>query len=220
MQGLRAFTAWLPDADPSFEIQVSRRTGRLVALALLAVVIAGGALRFTHLDRQIFWDDEVWTALRITGNGDDALEKLYDGRTLTVARLDTMLHARAGSVSPIIKGLATFEPQWPPLWYVLAWLWSAIFGTSPQALRALAATFGIALVPAAYRLAYELFRARAPALFAAALVALSPAEIVYAREARGYSLLILIVASSMALTLYALRTRRVAPWYAFGLFPS
>ena len=213
---LRKAFAGLPDADPSFDVPVKPRTARLATVALFAIILAGGAMRFVHLDRQIFWDDELWTMLRIGGTTDTQIVGLYDGRTLTVAQVNALLYRRASTFRPVIKTLAEFEPQWPPLFYALEWLWSGLFGTSPAALRTLAAIFGTALAPVVYWLGYELFRARAPAWYAACLVALSPADIVYAREARGYSLLVLIAAASLCLLLYALRTRRIAPWYGFA----
>jgi uncharacterized membrane protein len=213
---LRKAFAGLPNADPSFDLPVKPRTARLATVALFAIILAGGAMRFVHLDRQIFWDDELWTMLRIGGMTDTQIVSLYDGRTLTAAQVDTLLYRRASAFGPVVKSLAEFEPQWPPLFYALEWLWSGLFGTSPAALRTLAAIFGTVLAPVVYWLGYELFRARAPAWYAACLVALSPAEIVYAREARGYSLLLLIAAASLGLLLYALRTRRMAPWYGFA----
>jgi uncharacterized membrane protein len=190
---------------------------RLTLVLLALLVVCGGALRLLDLDRQIFWDDEVWTGLRVAGASDTRIDEFFDGRTLTAAQTRAILRGRAASPQAIVTSLARFEPQWPPLYILLTWMWTGAFGTAPAALRCLAALFGIAAIPAVYWLGLEVFRERSAALFAATLVAFSPAEVAYAREARGYSLLLVLTALATACLLRALRTRRRAWWGGFAL---
>ncbi len=92
----------------------------------------------------------------------------------------------------------------PPLYYVLAWGWSKLFGTGEAGLRSLSALFGAATIPLAYLIGKDLLSRRA-GLITAALVALNPMLIWYSQEARSYALLVLLCAASL---LFFLRARR------------
>ena len=97
----------------------------------------------------------------------------------------------------------------PPLYYVLAWAWSKLFGTGAVGLRSLSALFGAATIPIAYLIGRELLSRRA-GLIAAALVALNPMLIWYSQEARSYALLVFLCSASL---LFFLRVRRSGdPW--------
>lgn len=142
-----------------------------------AVVAIGAAVRFAGLDLQSYDHDESVTAsLVLQPNFFDMLD--------VVARLERS----------------------PPLYYVLAWLWSKAFGTGEAGLRALSALIGTATVAAAYWSGLQFgLRARA-GLAAAALVALSPYLVWYSQEARAYALVVLW--EVIALGLFARWQRR------------
>lgn len=137
----------------------SRRLTRL-QLALLAIVSAGAAVRFSTLDVQSFWLDEG----------------------ITVGRL----------LRTDLGGMLSHIPQTeqaPPLYYVLAWLWTRPFGTSEVGVRTLSALLGTAAIPLAFALGRQLVSQRA-GLVAAALTAFSPLLVWYSQEARSYALLV------------------------------
>ena len=79
--------------------------------------------------------------------------------------------------------------QAPPLYYVLAWLWTRPFGTSEVGVRTLSALLGTAAIPLAFALGRQLVSQRA-GLVAAALTAFSPLLVWYSQEARSYALLV------------------------------
>ena len=91
----------------------------------------------------------------------------------------------------------------PPLYYLLAWGWTKLFGTGEWGLRSLSALAGVATIPVAFAIGRRLAGNRA-AVIAAALVALNPALIWYSQEARAYSLLVLLSGLGF---LYFLRAR-------------
>jgi uncharacterized membrane protein len=76
----------------------------------------------------------------------------------------------------------------PPLYYTLLKAWNAIFGETELAGRGFSALVSVLAVPVIYRLARE-FALPGTALLAAALVALSPMQLLYAHEARAYAML-------------------------------
>jgi 4-amino-4-deoxy-L-arabinose transferase-like glycosyltransferase len=88
------------------------------------------------------------------------------------------------------------------------------FGNHPWALRVPALLAGIAVIPAAYVVARELYGSRA-ALLAIAVLAPSGALILFSTNARGYMLMVL---AFLVLTTIALRLRRGEPlWTHFAV---
>ena len=79
----------------------------------------------------------------------------------------------------------------PPLFWLLLKAFCSIFGTTPEALRALSALFSAAAVAVVTLYGARVFSRRF-ALGAGLFLALSPYSIYYAQEARAYSLLILL----------------------------
>ncbi|HKP91093.1 MAG TPA: glycosyltransferase family 39 protein, partial [Thermoleophilaceae bacterium] len=152
-------------------------------LLLIAVVVAGAALRFATLDVQSFWIDE--------------------GYTVRLLRMD---------LGGLLDGIPRTEGT-PPLYYVLAWLWTRPFGTGEVGVRSLSALLGTATIPVAYAVGRRLVSVRA-GLIVAALAASSPLLVWYAQEARSYALLILL---SVLATLYFLRALEGDGYAAWGL---
>jgi mannosyltransferase len=133
---------------------------------LAAVIAVGAVLRFATVGVQHFWLDEAVT----TG----------------LLRLD---------VDDMVETMWTTEST-PPLYYLLARGWAAIFGTGEVGLRSLSAILGTFTIPVAYGVGATLATRRA-GLMAATLTALSPALVWYSQEARAYSLAILLAALSL-----------------------
>ena len=102
----------------------------------------------------------------------------------------------------------------PPLYYVLAWLWTRVLGHGEVGMRSLSALLGTAAIAALFAAARALVSERA-ALIAAGLAAVSPLLVWYSQEARSYALLVLLAALSLWAFARALdepRPRRLAVW--------
>src|SRR4051812_44780709 len=114
----------------------------------------------------------------------------------------------------MLSGVASTEST-PPLYYVLAWLWAKLFGTTEAGLRSMSALAGTLAVPVAWRAAREWF-SPAAGLIAAALVAVNPFLVWYSQEARSYALLVLMSALTLLFLGRALRnpTRRALALWA------
>ncbi|MGA9858709.1 MAG: glycosyltransferase family 39 protein, partial [Solirubrobacteraceae bacterium] len=134
--------------------------------AAVALTVLAAGLRLPGLGAQSYWFDESVTVW------------------LTHFSLPGML-----AVIPANEST-------PPLYYVLAWLWSHLWGTGEAGLRSLSALAGVATVPVAYATARRLWSGRA-ALIAAALTACNPLLIWYSQEARAYSLVVLLTAGCL-----------------------
>ncbi len=167
----------------------TRADGLLVRAAPLAGVTALAAvLRFPTLDRQSFWTDETVTVLLV--------------------RLDL-----GGMLSAIPQTEST-----PPLYYVVAWIWTAAFGSGEIGLRSLSAVAGTLTAALAYLVGASF--GRAAALAAGALVATHPLLVWYSQEARSYALLVLLSAASLLCfvrVLHEPKGRALAAWSAVSL---
>jgi mannosyltransferase len=157
---------------------------RRIPLVLAIVCVAGAVLRFATLDGQSLWFDEAVTA--------------------RLLRMDLagLLHAIPDSESS------------PPLYYLLAWLWTHVFGTGEVGLRSLSALLGTATIPVVWALGRRIGGERA-GLVAAALIAVNPMLVWFSQEARAYGLLVLLAALAALLWLRALERPgpgRAAAW--------
>jgi len=105
-------------------------------------------------------------------------------------------------------------PDNVPLYYVLFYAWSRVFGISLVAARMLTVACGVACIPLVYAIGRRVSGVRA-AQIAAVCVALSPFQIWHAQSMRPYGVCIPLVLVSM----YALLRAREAPrlWYAVAL---
>ena len=92
----------------------------------------------------------------------------------------------AGQSIPALIG-HTARDIHPPGYYVLLHLWTNLAGHSEYALAFFSLVFGLLLIPASYRLSYSFITQKAPAVWAALLVALSPFNLWYSQEARMYT---------------------------------
>ena len=131
---------------------------------LAGIIAAAAVVRFATLDHQSYDHDEAVTAWRV-------------------------LQSDLGGTLSVVAD----SERSPPLYYLLAWLWSKLFGTGEVGLRSLSALIGTLTVPAAYLAARELSSVRA-GLVAAALVAFNPYLVWYSQQARSYALVVLFIA--------------------------
>jgi len=152
---------------------------------VIALTVLGAALRFATLGVQSIWQDEAATLM--------------------------LVHRGLGGT---LSHLSASESS-PPLYYILVWLWTRVFGAGPLGFRSFSALIGSATIPAMYCAGRQI--SPRVGAWAALLSTVNPAMYYYSQEARDYGLLILLCAVAYALWLRALReqgTRSMA-WWAF-----
>jgi 4-amino-4-deoxy-L-arabinose transferase-like glycosyltransferase len=167
----------LPPLDPEGlgGRALSRVRGMPLELWLLGGLIALAAvLRFTTIASQSLWTDEALTSYE--------MHLPFHGMLHVVTHVETT----------------------PPLYFVLVWGWSKVFGTGVVALRFISALAGVGIVPLAYASARELF-SRWAGVIAAAFMTINPFLIWYSQEARSYSLLAMLSAASFLWFVRSLR---------------
>jgi uncharacterized membrane protein len=157
---------------------------------LIALTISGIVFRFADLDREIFWHDEAYTALRISGYTEtELIQNLFINEPLD--RDDLLIYQQLTpekTLSDTLNSLAREDAQHPPLYYILTRWWAQLFGDSIASLRTVSALLSLMALPAMYWLCYELFNSEFAGLIGMALISVSPFHILYAREAREYGL--------------------------------
>jgi mannosyltransferase len=191
--GSQTFATRLRSRSPEEAVGFRQRRDRLAEprqafpkhlKVLLALTALGALLRWANLDHQSFWADEAVTA--------------------QLMRLD---------LGSMLRSVPESEAA-PPLYYVVAWGWTHLFGTEELGLRSLSALLGTAAIPVFYAAASELCSRRL-ALAVAALASVNPLLVWYSQEARSYALFTLLAALSLwsfARTLRRPSRRRAATW--------
>ncbi|MGZ4236572.1 MAG: glycosyltransferase family 39 protein [Solirubrobacteraceae bacterium] len=152
---------------------------------LAGIVIIGAAIRFSTLDQQSFWLDEATT-------------------------WGIVSHGLGHVLSTVPKTEST-----PPLYYVLVWLWSRVFGTGEVGLRTFSALCGTMTIPVMWAVGRRLASERI-GLVAALVTAVNPLLFWYSQEARTYALLVLLSALSLLAFLRALEQPSVGRLLAWG----
>jgi uncharacterized membrane protein len=134
-------------------------------LPVVLLTALAAVVRFAALGQQSFWIDEIITV------------------ELVSKSLGGMLRELPGAEST------------PPLYYVLAWIWSRAAGVDEVGLRSLSALAGTLTVPVCYAAGRTLVSHRA-GVIVAALSAVSPLLVWYSQEARAYGVFVLLGALS------------------------
>jgi uncharacterized membrane protein len=163
--------------------------------------------------------DETYTSLRISGYTEsEVAQQLLEGQILSLQDLHQYQRINPEkSIVDTVKGLATEEPQLAPLYFILVRFWAQMFGDSVVAIRSFSAFLSVLAFPCIYWLCLELFESSLVGGLACMLLAISPFQLVYAQEARQYSLwTVAILVSSASL----LRAIRINSWRSWGLYAA
>ena len=101
------------------------------------------------------------------------------------------------------KGWKLHYSVWPPLYFWMIRIWAKVFGLSEWALRSLSALWGVISVIALYYLG-NLIR-EGMGLWASILLMFNPMVVKYAQEARGYTMVLALLAFSALISVKILR---------------
>lgn len=178
-------------------------------LAILAT-LAGGVFRTYNLDSKICWLDESYTLLRISGFTVE--EVSTEAKNGHISRVGDLLKFQQLNkdrhAGHTIYTAAVGDPHIPPVYYLLERIWCSLLGDSLAVIRGLSAVFSILCIPLVWLAAIELFADKRVAAVATILMALSPIQVVYAQEARPYSLWCLAILAMSICCLKAMKLGR------------
>lgn len=196
----------------------------LFNILFIAVLTLGIFFRFYNLDKKVYWFDETITSLRSAGYTEtELIQQTYNGNEIGSDTLKDYLKTNSTrGFFDVIKSLAREDSQHPPLYFLILQLWMKLFGSSTSVIRSLSAIFSFLTLPLIYWLCVELFESHLTAKLATLLIAISPFHVLYAQEAREYSLWIATTLLSSVTFLRAIRINTRFTWciYAISVITS
>jgi uncharacterized membrane protein len=187
---------------------------------LVAILLLGIFFRLINLDRKVYWFDEGFTSLRVGGYViPEVVQQTFNGKIIGVSDFRQFLSPNQNrSWFDTIRSLAGEDPQHPPLYYLSLRQWMQWFGNSVAAIRSFSALTSLLVFPCVYWLCRELFPlSPLTGWMAIALVAVSPFHVLYAQEARQYSLWTVTIVLSSAALLQANRRSNLLNWGIYSL---
>lgn len=186
-------------------------------LAVIAVIAVGVIFRVSQLDAKVYWGDEVYSSLRIFGHSTQTLaRRVATGEVVSAAQiLQFQQHAPDRGIADTVKSLAIEDSHLPPLYFILVRAWAVVFGDSIMSIRGFSVLVSLLTLPCFYWLAMELFGRSRVAWLAVILAVVSPAQLVFAQEARFYSLWLL---TTLLSSIFLLRSLRLKQWQSWAIF--
>ena len=187
-------------------------------LAIALLLILGISFRCINLDRKVYWHDEVFTSVRVVGYTGEQIEaQVFNGQPITAAELQRFQQLTperdfADTLSALSK-----HAEHPPLYYLLVRVWVQLFGSSVAAFRSLSVVFSLLAFPCLYWLCQELFGSAWASAVALMLLAISPFHVLYAQEAREYSLWTVTILLSSVTLLRSTQRGGWRNWAAYAL---
>ncbi|MDX2244042.1 MAG: glycosyl transferase family 39 [Leptolyngbyaceae cyanobacterium bins.302] len=191
------------------------RFPRWLTVFLVALIVVGVGFRFVNLNHKVFSQTEVDTTIRAAGYTQAEVDQeLFQNQPLAAITLQQYQQIKPGSNAiDTVRSLAVEASHHPPLYFLIARGWmqtlgdvlTRLFNSPLTVMRSLPAVLSLLALPAMYGCAWELFASHPVSLLATALVALSPADAIFAQTARQYSLMTVLVIGSSFLLLRAIR---------------
>ena len=180
-------------------------------------LILGIYFRFINIDRKVYWYDETITSLRIVSHTRREFDDLLlNAGTMTVEKLRQYqdINPEKNTIN-IISSLARDNPEHLPIYFVLLRWWVKLFGNSVAVIRNFSAITSLLIFPCIYWLCRELFGESLVGWVAISITAVSPILVLYAQEARAYSLFSVAVLLSSIALLRAMRINTKRTWQIY-----
>lgn len=166
---------------------------------VLIVLLSFG--RFIHLGEKPYWNDEVYTSLRISGYTKSEVLQELGTKQHTFGELQSYQCLQPQkTLKDSLNGLILDDVH-PPFYFTLIRIWAVLGGCNVGYLRLFSALLSLLIIPLTYAIAKELFDSPPISLMATGLVTISPIYLIYAQEARSYALLTVISLGSSWLLL-------------------
>lgn len=191
-------------------MEQSKSTTRWLQQFAALLLIVGIAFRFVNLGYKVYWYDEVHTSVRSSGYLlDDLIPQIYTGQLIRAEDLVEIYQYPTAEKS-LQDAFTSFKkhPEHSPFYYLLARFWMQTFGHSVATIRCLSALISLLCFPVMYWLCLELFQSATVGWVGMGILAISPFHVLYAQEARAYSLWTFTILFSSAALLRALRVSK------------
>ena len=191
----------------------------LIALGIIAIISSGVVFRVSNLGVQTYWRDEVSTSRKVSGYvRSDVVDSVKVNEIFKIEKLRELhLAASPFQIAPTINSIIQDDPKHPPLHYLMLGFWTRVFGAEVSTIRSFSALFSILIIPLTYWFALEAFRDKDKALVSSLIVSVSPLQVMFAHDAKQYSLLLFLSILSCTFLLRALRVKKTGSWMAYSI---
>jgi uncharacterized membrane protein len=178
----------------------------------------GIGFRFANLNLKVYGHDEMHSLERVAGfTRVEVRRQLVNGPEVGIDEMQKFQRPNSDrDWTYVLSALATDDQQHTPLYFILTRVWMEWFGSSAAAVRSVPALLSILMFPCVYWLCRELFRSSLIGWIGMAVVAVSPFHVLYAQEARPYSLLSLAALFASAALLRAMRVQTIPLWFTYA----
>lgn len=186
---------------------------------VVLLILLGVFFRFYNIDNKVYWHDETMTSLRMSGyTQEEFVNQAYTGAVTTVGEmLETYQYpSPTDDIQNTISALKQ-HPEHSPLYYLMVRAWMLNVPHSVETMRLLSVFFGLLAIPCMFWICLELFEAPLVAWVSTALFSISPFHVLYAQEAREYSLWTMTILLSSACCLWAMRVNKPWVWITYGI---
>ena len=188
-----------------------------VVVLAIAILLLGVWFRFANLEHQVFWVDEVSTAVRVAGYtvpevANSLIERgIVDRDTLLSYQTLSLTRTWQDSLDAL-----TQSPEHAPLYFILTRLWVQWRGDSIAVMRSLSVWLSLLVFPSLYWLCRELFKKPLVNWLTVMFISVSPFYVAYAQEARPYSLWTVTILLTCASLLKAVRVNSNRSWLLYS----
>lgn len=189
-------------------------------LYLLVIVLTIGVFfRLTNLKTKVYWSDEVFTSLRISGYTEaEVTKELYTNKIFSAEELYQYQYPNSHkNFLDTLNSITVEGAQHPPLYFSGLRFWIKIFGNSIANIRAFSVLFSLLCFPVIYLLCRELFEFPKVGEVAITLFAVSPFHVLYGQAARQYSMWTFFTLLSSWAVLRALKRQTKSSWILYSL---
>ena len=96
-------------------------------LFVIVLLVLGICFRVVNLDRKVYWGDEVYTSIRVSGYTTSEIVQTVTQAPTTAEALQKFQRPSADKgLNGTIQGLITEEPQLTPLYFISLRFWTKI----------------------------------------------------------------------------------------------
>jgi uncharacterized membrane protein len=192
---------------------------KIVRFFAVLFCVLGIVFRTTNLDLKPFWEDEIYTLLRVSGITEAQVKDLILDRVISrddvVSYLNVPKYGWTDSLSAMKK-----VPEHAPAYFFGLKGWLNIFPTTIANIRFFSVFLSCLSLPLFYWLGRELFHSSMVGWCTLGFASVSPILLEYAQESRPYSLWIIAILGSTIALVRAWRCetqKRNNNWIAYTL---
>ena len=198
-------------------------SSKIFKFLIVTILALGIFFRFVNLDKKVFWYDETFTSLRVSGytyiEAEETLkQKTAASEMIKVEDLQQyQTFQQQNGLQGLLNGLAKEEAQLAPLYFIAVQSWVKLLGDSVLVTRSVSALASLLTLPAIYWLSQLLFNSPVVSWSAVVLIAVSPFHVLYAQEARPSSWLTVFILLSSAAFIKAIKSNKKLDWVIYTI---